>query len=79
MKDILPIYELFNFFTQRSSVAVTALHGGGGGGWGGGELHIVLGRISIDHTVHCKETPIYVFPEKELRDISRNFHIPVSV
>jgi hypothetical protein len=29
--------------------------------------------------VHCKEISIYVFPEKELRGLSPNFHIHVSV
>ncbi len=29
--------------------------------------------------VHCSENPIYVFPEKELRGLSSNFHIHVSV
>ncbi len=29
--------------------------------------------------IHCKEIWIYVFPEKELRGLSPNFHIPVSV
>jgi len=30
--------------------------------------------------LHCKENPIYVFPEKELRGLSQNFHhIHVSV
>ena len=28
---------------------------------------------------HCKENTIYVFPEKELRGLSLNFHIHVSV
>ncbi len=28
---------------------------------------------------HCNEKPIYVFPEKELRGLSPNFHIHVSV
>ncbi len=28
---------------------------------------------------HCKEISIYVFPEKELRGLSPNFHIHVSV
>jgi hypothetical protein len=28
---------------------------------------------------HCNENPIYVFPEKELRGLSTNFHIHVSV
>ncbi len=29
--------------------------------------------------LHCKEIWIYVYPEKELRDLSPNFHIHVSV
>ncbi len=29
--------------------------------------------------VHCKEIWIYVFPEKELRGLSPNVHIHVSV
>jgi hypothetical protein len=29
--------------------------------------------------MHCYENPIYVFPEKELRGLSPNFHIYVSV
>ncbi len=29
--------------------------------------------------LHCKEIGIYVFPEKELRGLSPNFHIHVSV
>ncbi len=28
---------------------------------------------------HCNKNPIYVFPEKELRGLSPNFHINVSV
>ncbi len=28
--------------------------------------------------VHCNENPIFVFPEKELRDLSPNFHIHSS-
>ncbi len=32
------------------------------------------------HTsLHCNENPIYVFPEKELRGLSPNFHIRVSM
>ncbi len=27
---------------------------------------------------HCKENPIYVFPEKKLRGLSPNFHIHIS-
>ncbi len=30
-------------------------------------------------TTHCKKSPIYVFPEKELCGLSPNFHIHVSV
>jgi hypothetical protein len=29
--------------------------------------------------MHCNENPIYVFPEKQLRDLSPNFHIYLSV
>ncbi len=29
--------------------------------------------------LHCNENPIYVLPEKELRGLSPNFHINVSV
>jgi hypothetical protein len=29
--------------------------------------------------VHCNEKPIYAFPKKELRGLSPNFHIHVSV
>jgi hypothetical protein len=29
--------------------------------------------------MHCNENPIYVFPEKELRGLSPNIHIHVSV
>jgi hypothetical protein len=31
------------------------------------------------HTLHCKENPIYVFLFWELRGLSPNFHIHVSV
>jgi hypothetical protein len=31
------------------------------------------------YTEHCNENPNYVFPEKELRDLSLSFHIHVSV
>ncbi len=30
-------------------------------------------------TAHCTESPIYVFPEKELRGLSPNSYIHVSV
>jgi hypothetical protein len=29
--------------------------------------------------LHCNENPIYVFPENNLRGLSPNFHIHVSV
>jgi hypothetical protein len=29
--------------------------------------------------VHCNENPCYLFPENELRGLSPNFHIHVSV
>jgi hypothetical protein len=29
--------------------------------------------------MYCHQNPIYVFPEKELRSLSPNFHIHVSV
>ncbi len=29
--------------------------------------------------MHCNENPIYVFPEKEMRGLSPNFHIHVPV
>jgi hypothetical protein len=29
--------------------------------------------------IHCNENPIYVFPEKEMRGLSSNFYIYVSV
>jgi len=35
-------------------------------------------QVLTDFT-HCNENPIYVFPEKELRGLSPNFHIHVSV
>jgi hypothetical protein len=31
------------------------------------------------YLMHCNENPIYVFPEKELRSLSPNFHIHVPV
>jgi hypothetical protein len=39
-------------------------------------LHLVLGR---EHTVHFTENPIYVFPGTELRSLSPNSCIHVSV
>jgi hypothetical protein len=29
-------------------------------------------------TLHCKEDPIYLFPEMKLRILSPNFHIHIS-
>jgi hypothetical protein len=39
----------------------------------------VLYNVSARTVAHCKEILIYVFPEKELRGLSPNFHIYVSV
>jgi hypothetical protein len=36
-------------------------------------------KMDIPCLLHCKEISIYVFPEKELRGLSPNFHIHVSV
>jgi hypothetical protein len=36
-------------------------------------------RLEWHRYLHCKEISIYVFPEKELRGLSLNFHIYVSV
>jgi hypothetical protein len=35
--------------------------------------------IHADSNTHCKEIRIYVFPEKELRSLTPNFNIHVSV
>jgi hypothetical protein len=40
---------------------------------------INYGNLTPYLTYHCKEIPIYVFPEKEMRGPSPNFHIHVSV
>jgi hypothetical protein len=43
------------------------------------QYHIFeLDTINI-YSVHCNKHPIYVFPVKELRGLSRSFHIHVSV
>jgi hypothetical protein len=34
---------------------------------------------SKSSVTHCNKNPIYVFPEKELRGLSPNFHIHVSL
>jgi hypothetical protein len=45
-----------------------------------GAIHDRLLPIqAVQGTVHCKEISISVFPEKELRGLSPNFHIYVSV
>jgi hypothetical protein len=57
---------------------------------GTGRLHfcqmtfiVIAGRSSLracmELEVHCHENPIYVFPETELRVLSPNFHLYVSV
>jgi hypothetical protein len=42
------------------------------------ELYTHTGILDIDGP-HCTGNPIYVFPEKELRGLSPNFYIYVSV
>jgi hypothetical protein len=36
-------------------------------------------ELTSNESLHCSENPIYVFSEKELRGLSLNFHIHVSV
>ncbi len=50
--------------------------------WGCGMKWVVAWEVAWDdfmtysgHTLHCKLISIYVFPEKELRGLSPNFHI----
>ncbi len=38
-----------------------------------------ISLIFISALLHCNENPIYIFPEKELRGLSPNFHMHVSV
>jgi hypothetical protein len=40
---------------------------------------VVIQKIPIILILHCKEIWIYLFPEKELRGLSPNFHTHVSV
>ncbi len=40
---------------------------------------MALGSSLLIERLHCQEISIYVFPEKELRGLSPNFHIHVSV
>ncbi len=46
------------------------------------QIHTGLENV-VEHiifeTLHCKENPIYVFPEKKLGGLIHNFHIDVSV
>ncbi len=40
---------------------------------------VVPTLLYFSATRHCNENPVHVFPEKELRSLSLNFHIHVSV
>jgi hypothetical protein len=40
---------------------------------------MILFRKQEQEQLHCKEISIYLFPEKELRGLSPNFHIHVSL
>ncbi len=42
-------------------------------------MPVSKGRDTSARRLHCNESPSYVFPEKELRGLSSNFHIHVSV
>ncbi len=42
-------------------------------------LTVTVSSKELSQTEHCNENPIYVFPEKELRGLSPNFHIHESV
>jgi hypothetical protein len=48
-------------------------------------FHMHIWIYKFEHEVpkyllpHCNEIPIYIFTEKELRGLSQNFHIHVSV
>ncbi len=42
-------------------------------------VSLIFACLTILGRVHCNENPVYVFPEKELRGLSLNFHIRVSV
>jgi hypothetical protein len=41
--------------------------------------YVLLGLVGSIALQHCKEDPIYVFPEMKLLRLVRNFHIRVSV
>jgi hypothetical protein len=65
---------------NSSALPTTALSRSRGGGVQGRNdsfLHLISNKTPT--TPHCNENPIYVFPEKELRNLSPNFHIHVSV
>jgi hypothetical protein len=42
------------------------------------DIQVIL-HSEIYKNIHCNENPIYVFTEKELRGLSPDFHIHVSV
>jgi hypothetical protein len=42
-------------------------------------VHLSATKCLTAHSTHCKENPNYVFSEKELRVLSLNIHIHVSV
>ena len=54
---------------------------GGPPGWleGSDPAGVILYVMDGPYCLHCKGIWIYVFPEKELRGLSLNFHIHVSV
>ncbi len=61
---ICPIFLSFRLFIKRARKVP----------------HSVLNKhfsSFFSYTLHCNENPIYVFPEKELRGLSPNFHIRV--
>ncbi len=71
-----PFSSSFEWTTAcvRSRVLFPTLVSWDGGG-GGGE-----GRVPCPwHPLHCNENPIYIFLFWELRGLSPNFHIYVSV
>jgi hypothetical protein len=40
---------------------------------------VIISSLDVLFDILCNENPIYVFPKKELRGLSPNFHIHVSV
>ncbi len=47
--------------------------------WRAGGTEKEKERFGGENESHCKKISIYVFPEKELRGFSSNFHIHASV